>query len=196
MRLEGKPSPGPEAAKAVVFQEDALFPWLTALGNVEFGLRAAGAPRRERRDRALRMLARVGLDGSAHKLPREMSGGMRQRVALARVLVLRPRVLLMDEPFAALDALTREDMHDLLLELHGQDRPAVLLVTHDVTEAARLADRMLVLGRGRGILKSIPVPAPRPRDVHSPELVAIQARCRELLRQDRTETPRPAACPA
>lgn len=180
--LDGQPSPNPDPAKAVVFQQDALFPWLTALGNAAFGLRAAGVGRAERRERARAMLHRVGLDDHLDKLPRELSGGMRQRVALARVLVMRPRLLLMDEPFAALDALTREDMHGLLLELHAEFTPAILMVTHDVAEAATLADRILLLKRGQGIPAGFDIPLPRPRDLHSPELVAIQTDCRELLR--------------
>jgi NitT/TauT family transport system ATP-binding protein len=182
VRLEGRVSTAPGAPKAMVFQEDALFPWLTAWENVAFGLRAAGVSLRERRKTAVRMLERVGLGDCGDRLPRELSGGMRQRVALARVLVLKPRLLLMDEPFAALDALTREDMHDLLLELHAEYRPAVLLVTHDVTEAAKLADRVMVLGRGRGILAEFEVAAPRPRDLHSGAMVAVQERCRRMLR--------------
>jgi len=182
--LGGAPTDRPGPAKAVVFQRDALFPWLTALENAAFGLRAAGVPRAERLEQAAAMLARVGLDGDMHKLPRELSGGMRQRVALARVLVLKPRLLLMDEPFAALDALTREDMHELLLALHAEFTPAMLMVTHDVAEAAKLADRILILQRGRGIAAGFDIPLARPRDLHSPELAALQGRCRELLRNN------------
>ncbi|MBU1002715.1 MAG: ABC transporter ATP-binding protein [Proteobacteria bacterium] len=181
VRLAGQPTVTPEPDKAVVFQEDALFPWLTAQQNVAFGLKAAGVPRRERRAQATAMLQRVGLAGSLDRLPRELSGGMRQRVALARVLVMRPRLLLMDEPFAALDALTREEMHDLLLELHAEFTPAILMVTHDVAEAAKLADRILLLKHGQGLLAGFDIPLPRPRDLHSPELATIQAACRNLL---------------
>lgn len=160
--LDGRPCGGPGPDRAVVFQEDALFPWLTALENVTLGLGAAGLPKVARREWAWAMLARVGLSGFEGHRPGALSGGMRQRVALARALALSPRVLLMDEPFAALDAITRGQMHELLIELHETMDMAVLLVTHDAAEAVRLADVVQVMGRaGQGLAASLAVAAPR-----------------------------------
>ena len=181
--LAGRPAGGPGPDRAVVFQEDALFPWLTARENITLGLRARGASRDERRAAAARLLARVGLAGRESSLPRELSGGMRQRLALARVLALEPLVLLMDEPFAGLDAITREQMQDFLLELRAEWRTAMLLVTHDVEEAVKLADRILVMGRGEaGLLAEFRLDQPAPRDLDGEPLRALRARIRELLR--------------
>jgi len=138
IRIKGRSTSGPGPDKAVIFQEDALFPWLNVLENVELGLKINQTPWRRRRDITARMLALVGLTGREKLLPGELSGGMRQRVALARVLALEPKLLLMDEPFAALDALTREEMQNLLLDLHADFSPAMVFVTHDVVEAVKL----------------------------------------------------------
>ncbi len=183
IRLQGKPSTAPSPAKAVVFQEHALFPWLKAWENVAFGLGTQGVSRKERRRAAWDMLAKVGLAGCEEMLPASLSGGMKQRVALARVLVLRPCLLLMDEPFASLDALTREDMHELLLRLHRELSPATLFVTHDVTEAAKLADRVLIFGNGHGwITTDRTMPHPRPRDMEHPDIRASIVDLHALLR--------------
>jgi NitT/TauT family transport system ATP-binding protein len=166
--LGGKPvrRPGPE--RCVVFQEDALFPWLTVAENIAFGLKGRVRDRKARRAEVDRYLELVGLTAFGNYLPRDISGGMKQRVALARVLILQPRVLLMDEPFAALDAQTRNEMQDLLLRLWERFRHTILFVTHDVTEAALLADRILVMDRDPGRVRDIvPVPLARPRRTES-----------------------------
>ncbi len=181
--LDGQPCRSPGPKRAVVFQEDALFPWLTALENVTMGLRAAGKGRAARRAEAERMLARVGLAGFERHLPKALSGGMRQRLALARVLALEPRVLLMDEPFAALDAITREQMHELLIALHQAMNMSILFVTHDVSEAVQLADAILVMGQaGQGVVRRFPLPAPRPRVRTDSACLAIQEEVRDMLR--------------
>ncbi|MDR8408190.1 ATP-binding cassette domain-containing protein [Nonomuraea sp. 3-1Str] len=146
--------------RAMVFQDDALLPWRSVRRNVELPLRLRGVPRRERRPAADRWLARVGLAGFEERLPRELSGGMRQRVQLARALVAAPRAVLMDEPFGALDAQTRAGMQRLLLDVLRDTRATVVFVTHDVDEALLLADRVVVLGRG-GVRSLIDVPTPR-----------------------------------
>ncbi|KOG36254.1 MULTISPECIES: ABC transporter ATP-binding protein [Streptomyces] len=150
--------PGPE--RGVVFQHYALFPWRTARGNVEFALKRLGLPRPERRRRALAALAEVGLADGAEKYPAQLSGGMQQRVALARALAAEPEVLLMDEPFGALDALTRTRMQHLLRALWQRRGTTVLFVTHDIDEALALAERVIVLGGTPGrILADHTVPA-------------------------------------
>ena len=158
--LEGRSCCGPGPDRAVVFQEPALFPWLTALENVEIGLEAAGIPSAARRARALDMLALTGL-----------SGGQKQRVSLARVLALSPPVLLMDEPFAALDAITREQMQLLLVTLHARIGMGIILVTHDVEEALLLGDEVCVMAPGQGIVASRRVEVPRTGDVADRELL-------------------------
>ncbi len=180
--LEGRlcAEPGPD--RAVVFQVPALFPWLSALENTEAGLKAAGMGRRERRALASDMLDLVGLAGHEDKLPGELSGGMRQRVALARVLALSPKVLLMDEPFAALDAITRERMQALLADLHQRLDMSILFVTHDVEEAVLLADAVCVMATGRGIVGRYGIARPRPRFRGDPELLPYQNMLRERLR--------------
>ncbi|MFI9113857.1 ABC transporter ATP-binding protein [Streptomyces venezuelae] len=153
--------PGPE--RGVVFQHYALFPWRTARGNVEFALKRLGLPRAERRRRALEALAEVGLADGTDKYPAQLSGGMQQRVALARALAAEPEVLLMDEPFGALDALTRARMQSLLRELWQRRGTTVLFVTHDIDEALALAQRVVVLGGTPGrVLADNLVPAGPP----------------------------------
>lgn len=164
--------PGPE--RGVVFQEDALFPWLTVAENVGFGLRN-GHGQGDRRGNVARMLGLVGLEGYGRYLPRAISGGMKQRVALARVLVLKPAALLMDEPFAALDAQTRAEMHTLLISLQRQLAQTVIFVTHDLEEAVKLADRVLVMDKSPGRLRrEFAVGLPRPRDLDSPRFLELK----------------------
>ncbi|MEU6312797.1 ABC transporter ATP-binding protein [Streptomyces sp. NPDC047014] len=158
------PVRGPGPDRGVVFQHYALFPWRTARGNVEFALKRLGLPRAERRRRALAALAEVGLAEGAEKYPAQLSGGMQQRVALARALAAEPEVLLMDEPFGALDVLTRTRMQALLRELWQRRGTTVLFVTHDIDEALTLAQRVVILGGTPArILADHPIP-PGPPD--------------------------------
>ena len=152
-------------ALGYVFQSPQLFPWLDVLDNVRFGLRMAGRlPDADQRDKATAALALVGLEAAAGKFPHQLSGGMQQRVALARALVLEPRLLLMDEPFAALDAITRATLNEELLRLCGRLGQTVLFITHDVEEAVFLADRVVLLGIApAGIHSELTIDLPRPR---------------------------------
>jgi NitT/TauT family transport system ATP-binding protein len=155
-------------ALGYVFQSPNLFPWLSVEDNVRFGLKMAGKTgAAEQREKARHYLALVGLEASAADLPHQLSGGMRQRVSLARTLVLEPDILLMDEPFAALDAITRIHMNEELLRLWSDLGQTILFITHDIDEAVFLADRVVVLGLPPdGIASEIPIDLPRPRDRH------------------------------
>jgi NitT/TauT family transport system ATP-binding protein len=147
--VHGRTVTGPGADRGVVFQgDDSLFPWLSARGNIEFGLRMAGVAKQDRRDRAQRYLELVGLKGQGHKHPSELSGGMKQRIQIARVLANEPQILLMDEPFGALDAQTRSVMQQELLAIWGATRTTVLFITHDIDEAVTLATRIGVMHAG------------------------------------------------
>ncbi|MFF3212463.1 ABC transporter ATP-binding protein [Streptomyces sp. NPDC002886] len=156
---DGTPVTGPHADRALVFQDDALLPWRTVRGNVELPLAIRGATRADRRRTATDWLTRVGLAEHAHKHPHQLSGGQRQRVQLARALVAAPRAVLMDEPFGALDAQTREEMQDLLVTVLAGSGATVVFVTHDVDEALYLGDRVALLATG----ELIDVPHPRSR---------------------------------
>jgi NitT/TauT family transport system ATP-binding protein len=148
----------------MVFQTFDLFPWRTALGNVEFGLEVQGVPNPERRERARRYLGLVGLQGFEDSYPHQLSGGMQQRVGIARAFAIRPEVLLMDEPFGALDVQTRDILQDELLHIWEQDQKTVLFVTHGIEEAIYLADRIVVFSpRPARIVREIRVPFGRPR---------------------------------
>ncbi|MGY2050099.1 ABC transporter ATP-binding protein [Methylobacterium sp. JK268] len=165
--LDGEAIAGPHPGVGIVFQEPRLLPWLTAAENVGFGL--AALTRAERRARVAHALDRVGLAEHAGRWPRELSGGQQQRVAIARAFVAAPKVLLLDEPFSALDAFTRADLHRHLLALWEESRPTVLLVTHDVAEAVALADRAVVLRPKPGrIDDEVPLPLSRPRQPTAP----------------------------
>jgi NitT/TauT family transport system ATP-binding protein len=177
---------GPSPEIGVVFQQYALFPWFTAVGNVEFGLKRFGMAAAERRRVALAALEEVGLAERAKSFPAQLSGGMRQRVALARTLAARPKVLLMDEPFGALDAQTRVSMHELLLRVWEIRRTTVLFITHDVDEALVLSDQVKVMSAAPGrFVDTIDVTSPRPRSVEQVDesYVANRARILRLLRK-------------
>jgi sulfonate transport system ATP-binding protein len=168
--LDGTPVTGPRAEIGMVFQEPRLMPWLSIDDNVAFGIRHL--PATERKARVAEALARVGLASHAGHWSRELSGGQAQRVALARALVGRPKVLLLDEPFSALDALTRQDLQDHLLDLWAYDRPTLILVTHDIEEALVLADRIVVMQPNPGRIRaSVTPPLARPRDRLSSEFL-------------------------
>nr|WP_236595206.1 ABC transporter ATP-binding protein [Saccharothrix sp. 6-C] len=153
--LDGVPITGPGLDRGVVFQQYALLPWRTAQGNVEFGLEAAGVPRRERAGRAREFLDLVGLNGFEDRHPHQLSGGMRQRVAIARSLAYDPTVLLMDEPFAALDAQTRESLQDELLRIWRRTGKTVVFITHSIDEAVYLGQRVAVLTSRPGRVKEV-----------------------------------------
>src|SRR5437667_1909910 len=166
----GKPVTGPDADRSLIFQQPSLFPWRSTIDNVAFGLQRRGGPRKERRQRAEQFLRQVGLREFAHKHPHELSGGMQQRAAIARALCLGADVLLMDEPFAALDVQTRFQMQKFLLDIWQGSGKTVVFVTHHIDEAIYLADRVLVLTARPGrLLSSVDIDLPRPRDVASRE---------------------------
>jgi NitT/TauT family transport system ATP-binding protein len=166
--FDGKPVTRPGPDRGVVFQEAALFPWLNVWENVIFGPRVQGLTRPEYEVRAQKLLAQVGLASFADALPVQLSGGMRQRVGIARVLTMNPRALLMDEPFGALDAQTRLSMQQLLLDVWQSLGTTVLFVTHDIDEAVLLSDRICVMSARPGrIVRTIPIKLPRPRSIAS-----------------------------
>lgn len=165
LRLEGKAITGPGQERAMVFQEFGLLPWRTVVGNVELGLELKGVAASQRRRHALELIKLVGLEGFENHYPHELSGGMKQRVGLARALATEPEVLLMDEPFAALDAQTRDLMQAELLQIWERTKKTVLFVTHSIEEAAYLSDRVVVMTARPGRTKKvIPIHLPRPRD--------------------------------
>jgi NitT/TauT family transport system ATP-binding protein len=185
--LDGVPVTGPGPDRGVVFQQHALFPWKTVMGNITFGLARQGMGRRQRAETARRYLDMVNLHGVDHLYPRELSGGMQQRLALARTLATDPDVLLMDEPFGALDAQTRAVMQTELNAIWQQTHKTVLFVTHAVEEAIFLSDRVYVLSaRPATVLEEITIPIPRPRDAEEilthPAYAQIHRRIWELLR--------------
>jgi sulfonate transport system ATP-binding protein len=187
--IDGSAVAGVDSRCAVGFQEPRLLPWRTLAANVSLGL-PRGVDRRDGEERVARLLDLVGLSSSAGLRPREVSGGMAQRASLARALARNPGVLLLDEPFGALDALTRLKMQDLLLEVHGANPTTILLVTHDVDEALQLADRIILLGAeedrpGATIRRVLTVPGTRPRDRGSAELAELRAELLDLLGIDR-----------
>src|SRR6185369_48201 len=181
IRIGGKPVTGSGMDRGVVFQDFAqLFPWRTALGNVTFGLEMRGVGKVEREEIALAQLKLVKLEKFVKSYPHHLSGGMQQRVAIARALAYNPSVLLMDEPFAALDALTRDDMQRLLAEVWRETRKTVIYVTHNVAEAVYLADRVVVMTPHPGTVRTqVPIGLARPRDPLSIEFLDYQ---KELLR--------------
>ena len=181
----GKPVTGPGRDRVVLFQESALFPWLSVRGNVNLALRLAGIPKAERGGRASELLRMVRLKGFGGKRPHELSGGMRQRVALARALAQNASVLLMDEPFGALDAITRDLLHDELERVWQETGLTVLFVTHNVREAVRLGDRVLVLSSRPGrVVEEFAVDIPRPRRLDDPEVSSLSGGITDRLRQE------------
>jgi NitT/TauT family transport system ATP-binding protein len=161
----GKPVRGPGVDRGIVFQEYALFPWLTVAGNIEYGLKEAGMDAGRRAETVQRYVNLIGLAGFERRYPKELSGGMKQRVAIARTLACGPRMLLLDEPLGALDAQTREDMQDELLRIWKATGTTVVMITHDVNEAVYLSERILVMSRRPGrVIEEIPVALDRARD--------------------------------
>ncbi|MBN2906044.1 MAG: ABC transporter ATP-binding protein [Rhodobacteraceae bacterium] len=196
VRIDGVPVTGPGRDRGFVFQGYSLFEWKTVAGNIRFALEKTRLSRAEKAERVAHFVNAVGLRGFENAHPGQLSGGMRQRVAIARALVYRPQILLMDEPFGALDAQTRGMMQELLLRVWEDHKVTVLFVTHDVDEAIFLADRVVVLASRPGRIKrDIPVPLSRPRPydiVAEPDFVAIK---RDILADIREETLKTMATP-
>ena len=185
MRLDGRPIRRPGADRGMVFQNYTLFPWLTVERNVMFGPRVSGDGSHRPEAEARQWIEMVGLSGFEHHYPNQLSGGQKQRVAIARALANRPRIMLMDEPFGALDAQTRATMQDYLMQIWRNVELTVLFITHDLDEAIYLADRVVVLGRNPGHVKEIidvPVPRPRtPEQVLDPTFLATKHRLEALI---------------
>jgi NitT/TauT family transport system ATP-binding protein len=183
--INGKPVSGPGPERAVVFQDYALFPWMTVRDNVEFGLEARRLPLAERREVSKRLLKVVGLSDFAERFPHQLSGGMKQRVSIARALAVDPSLLLMDEPFGALDAQTRQLLQDELLRIWREYRKTVVFVTHSIEEAIYLSDRIVVMTARPGRVKQIVmVPETRPRDMASVDMNRRQREVRAVLGEE------------
>jgi NitT/TauT family transport system ATP-binding protein len=187
--LDGKPVTGPGLDRGVVFQQYALFPWRTAQANVEFGLEVKGIARRERAKRAREVLGLVGLSAFADRYPHELSGGMKQRVAIARSLAYEPEVLLMDEPYAALDAQTRESLQDELLAIWRRTGTTIVFITHSIDEAVHLGERVAVMTSRPGRIKAVvdvSLDPPRPgEDARStPQFTAKRREIWQLLHDE------------
>lgn len=166
-------APGPE--RGVVFQNITLFPWLTVMGNVEYGLKVAGIPKKERQERAQKYIDLVGLQGFENSFPIQLSGGMRQRVGIARAYCIEPKVMLMDEPFGALDAQTRYLMQEELQRIWQTEKRTIIFVTNNIEEAIYLADRIVVLSNCPAtVKKEYVIDIPRPRKYTSPEFLALR----------------------
>jgi NitT/TauT family transport system ATP-binding protein len=185
IRVNGRPVTGPGADRGVVFQEYVLFPWLTVAGNVEFGLRLSAAPADERRRTVGRYLELVGLAAHAAKYPAQLSGGMKQRVAIARALANNPSIILMDEPFGALDAQTREVLQDELGRIQRVEHKTVLFVTHSIREAVYLADRVVVMTSAPGRIKQIiSIKLPEVRDRFAPEFTQYESDITRMVKEE------------
>jgi ABC-type nitrate/sulfonate/bicarbonate transport system ATPase subunit len=183
--VDGVEITAPSADRGIVFQDYALFPWRTAAENVEFGPRIRRQPKKECREIAMHYLAMVGLEAHADKLPRQLSGGMKQRVAIARALANRPSVLLMDEPFGALDAQTRESLQEEMLRIRQLERNTILFVTHSISESLYLADRIVVMATRPGAVKQIfDVDLPYPRDRLSRAFLELEQQIKQLVREE------------
>jgi NitT/TauT family transport system ATP-binding protein len=185
IRAHGETVIGPAPERSLIFQETSLFPWLNVWQNVSFGLSVRGVPAEQRRETARRVLSRVGLADAFEKRPDELSGGMRQRVAVARALAMQPKVLLMDEPFAALDVQTRVKMQGFLLDVWDVSKASVLFVTHHIDEAIALANRVVVFTARPGRIKAIvPIDEKRPRDLTSSTALALRVQLTALLQDE------------
>ena len=183
--IEGQPctKPGPE--RGMVFQDFALFPWRSVRKNVEFGLEIAGVPKQERRERAEKYIKLVGLEKFTNSMVHELSGGMKQRVGIARALVNNPKVVLMDEPFGALDAQTRNIMQAGLIRILNKTDQTIVFITHSVDEAVYLSDRIVILTKRPATIKEIVgIPWERPRDRASPEFTALRKRILDELEKE------------
>jgi len=190
IEVDGFPIDGPSPQRAMVFQDFALFPWLTVEQNVLFGLQLAGKSEEELKEASARFIAMVGLNGFEKAYPHQLSGGMKQRVGIARILAISPRILLMDEPFGALDAFTRMEMQEELVNIWKRDSHTTVFVTHDVDEAVYLADRIVVMSSRPGKIKTIvSVPLARPRQRTDGDFVSI--RNHVLKQYERTSSPVP-----
>jgi NitT/TauT family transport system ATP-binding protein len=182
VKVNGEPIRRPGPDRCVIFQEDTLFPWLTVRENIAFGLGHRTWGRHHIRSEVDRFLSLVGLHEFQHYLPREISGGMKQRVAIARVLILQPQVLLMDEPFASLDYHSRREMQDLLVTIWKELGPTIIFVTHDVDEAIALADTIILIDRDSGRIREVfHVSLPRPRKMELAEYVFFRKKLYEFL---------------
>ncbi|TCT03839.1 ABC transporter ATP-binding protein [Aquabacter spiritensis] len=185
LTIDGAVVSGPGPERAVVFQDYALFPWMSVRENVEFGLQARGRPAKERREIADRLLKTVGLADFATRFPHHLSGGMKQRVSIARALAVNPSLLLMDEPFGALDAQTRETLQDELLRIWRDYKKTVIFVTHSIEEALYLSDRIVVMTARPGRIKQIvTIDEPRPRDMTSETMGRLQREVRAVLGEE------------
>ena len=186
--LDGRPVEGPGADRGMVFQSYTLFPWLTIEHNIRFGLRERGMPEAQQKERAAYFIAKVGLRGFEQHFPKQLSGGMQQRTAIARALANDPKILLMDEPFGALDNQTRVLMQELLLGIWEAERKTVLFVTHDIDEAIFMANRVAVFSARPGRIKTeLAVDLPHPRHYTiktSPEFMDLKARLTEEIRAE------------
>jgi ABC-type nitrate/sulfonate/bicarbonate transport system ATPase subunit len=183
--VDGRPVTGPGADRGVVFQEYVLFPWLTVQGNVEFGLALKRVPADERRRTARRYLELVGLAPHAQKFPVQLSGGMKQRVAIARALANNPSIVLMDEPFGALDAQTREVLQDELGRIQRVEHKTILFVTHSIREAVYLADRVVVMTSAPGRIKQVfTIKLPEVRDRFAPEFTQYESEITRVVKEE------------
>jgi NitT/TauT family transport system ATP-binding protein len=183
--VDGVPIDLPGWRNTMIFQEYALFPWMSVSHNIAFGLEMKGIAKREREEVTRHYIGLVGLQGFENKLPHQLSGGMRQRVAIARALAVCPSLLLMDEPFAALDAQNRAFMQDELVRIWQDEPKTVLLVTHSIDEAIKLSDCIAVMTSRPGRIKEfVRVDLPRPRDEDDPAYIALKRQLRDLIRDD------------
>lgn len=189
--LDGKPVEGPGADRGMVFQGYSLFPWLSVQKNVEFGLKMKNVPKEERAAQAKKFIDLVGLNGFENALPKQLSGGMKQRVAIARTLANEPEILLMDEPFGALDAQTRVVMQELLADISKKTKTTILFITHDIDEAVLLGERIYVMSRRPGTIREVlDVNIPGERSHESlvlPEFLATKKKIMDMLWQESME---------